>query len=436
MCGYTITKKSIPNLLKHRGTEIYDHKQGNWFIQFNSLPLSSHKMGLHQPLIFKDCSVVFNGEIFNYKELNTKSKSDLHYLSDLFIKINHNPIKLYEESLKWEGFWAISIITSLSIYSFTDPIGKKQLYSSKNGISSEIKPLIQNSDYEYFPYTESNFGTHGTNFSTVKRLIPGYLYHYDFNYNMPSRLKNQDYLKNRLRMDLYEAIDLSVKERLENRIDGVSILLSGGLDSNIILHHVMKYTKEIDIVSFESEESELVKDICDANGLEVNFVKPDESVLSEAVEAYEYSLDYGSLLANYILFKNCANHIVLSGDGSDELFSGYSRALKDDTWNYDVFMELPYYHNIRLDRTSMAHTKESRCPLMSYRLINLSRQIPYEQRRNKLCLRSLYENKLPSAVVNGLKKPLRHLNDKVYNLSLTNKTHQNLWQKMKQESML
>lgn len=429
MCGFTITKKEINNILNHRGTEVYHHKQGEWNICFNSLPLSSNKTGVHQPLVFKECSIVFNGEIFNYKELNPKAKSDLNYLSDLFIKIQHSPIKLYEESLKWEGFWAICIISNKSIFSFTDPIGKKQLYYSSNGISSEIKPLLLDAEYEYYEYDETSFGKHGTNFSNVNRFIPGTFYKYDFENTRPSKVKSINYFNKDFKMDLYEAIDLSVKERLENRMDGISLLLSGGIDSNILLHHILNYTKEIDIVSFKSDESKIVKDICDSNGLEVRFIDADESLLLDAIKSYEHSLDYGSLLANYSLFKNCKNYVVLSGDGSDELFSGYNRALKEDTWNYDVMMELPYYHNIRLDRTSMAHTKENRCPLMSYRLINIARRIPYEKRRGKLCLRSLYKDKIPDYILNGIKKPLRHLNDKNYNVLLTKKIHKEIWSK-------
>lgn len=435
MCGFTITKTQIPNLLKHRGKEVYEHKQGDWFLCFNSLPISSNNTGIFQPLVFKDFSIMFNGEIFNYKELNQRSKSDLHYLSELFIKIKNDPIKLYEESLEWDGFWAISIITDDSVYCFTDPIGKKQLYYSRNGIASEIKPLLQNSDYDYFEYSELNFGIHSTNFSTVKRFLPGYLYKYSIGANMPYKVMGQKYFNRDVKMDLYNAIDISVKERLENKIDGVSLLLSGGLDSNIVLHHAMKYTKEIDIVSFESEESELVKDICDSNGLEVKFIKPVEDEIKNAVFAYEHSLDYGSLLANYLLFKNCSNYIVLSGDGADELFSGYKRAIKENTWQFDVMSELPYYHNIRLDRTSMAHTKESRCPLMSYRLINIAKRIPHEQRKNKQCLRATYKSILDDVIINGIKKPLRYMNEKNYNLLLTKNMHENIW-KIKSNNLI
>lgn len=431
MCGFTITKDSIPNLIKHRGSEEVKEEYSKWHVCFNSLPLSSNNQGIKQPLTFQNCILVFNGEIFNYKELNPRSKSDLHYLSDVFKSCNQDIIKLYNESIKWDGFWAISVIyKNSSIYSFTDPLGKKQLYYSSVGIASEIKPLL-NSEYSYMEYNVNSFGKSGTNFSNVFRFIPGILYLYPYNSNLANRVNEINYFKGIINGNIYDLIEKSVNERLENRIDGISLLLSSGLDSNIILHHVMKKTKDINIVSYISDESEVVKDICDKNGLEVTFVENDESYFKDAVHCYEHSLDYGSLLPNYLLFKNCKNSFVLTGDGSDELFSGYQRSLQSDTWNFDVFKELPYYHNIRIDRTSMIHTKEARSPLMSNRLVHLSRSIPYKIRQEKKVLRDIYKEFLPIFVVEGKKKPLRHKNDKDYNINKVQEKHFEIWQNQK-----
>lgn len=428
MCGFTITKESIPNVISHRGTEVNSLNKKDWFICFNSLPISSNNTGLKQPLQLDNYELVFNGEIFNYKELNNKSRSDLHYIADLFKSCKNDIEKFYKESIKWEGFWAISILNpNGDLYSFTDPLGKKQLYYSSNGVSSEIKPLLLGSDYIYMEYDQFSYGKNQTNFSNVSRFIPGNLYCYKKDTRMPYLVLSQKYFTDTTDQNIYDIIDKAVNERLENRIDGISILLSAGLDSNIILHHLLKQTKDIDVVSYESDESEMVKDICDANGLEVTFVKPDESFFDKAVHAYEHSLDFGSLLPNYLLFKNCKNRIVLTGDGSDELFSGYARSLIMDTWKDDVFKELPYYHNIRIDRTSMIHTREARSPLMSNRLVNVSKRIKWNDRVGKKVLREIYLPYLPDFVINGDKKPLRHNKDKGYNYNLVKEKHESIW---------
>lgn len=428
MCGFTITKGKIPNILIHRGTEVNELNKNGWSICFNSLPISSNNTGLKQPLEFENYQIVFNGEIFNYKTLNNKSRSDLHYLLDLFKSCKNDIVKFYSESLKWEGFWAISIVDpNGNVFSFTDPLGKKQLYSSKNGLSSEIKPLLLNDEYAYMDYDQYCFGKNTTNFSNVSRLNPGHLYCYKMGTTIPYLVHSLKYFTENDKSKIYDLIDLAVKERLENRIDGISILLSSGLDSNIILHHLLKQTKEIDVVSYKSEESDMVQDICEKNGLDVRFVDPDETQFDRAVLAYEHSLDYGSLLPNYLLFKNAKNKIVLTGDGSDELFSGYTRSLITDTWTFDVFKELPFYHNIRIDRTSMCHTKEARSPLMSNRLVSVSKRIKWNDRVGKKVLREIYKDKLPSYVIDGEKKPLRHNSDKDYNYKKVKLKHEQIW---------
>jgi asparagine synthase (glutamine-hydrolysing) len=434
MCGFTITKEPVENKIKHRGLINYITEFNGWIISFDSLPLSSNKTGLIQPLECNDKLIVFNGEIFNHQELMPSSQSDLHYLKNQFIKLKTDPVSLYKESLKWDGFWSISIICKNGdVFSFTDPLGKKQLYYNKIGISSEIKGVLQ--EYEYRSYSEKNFGTLNTNFTTVDRYLPGKLYLYKKGNIRPFLLMSIDYLKIENNLDLYQLIDRSVKRRLQNKIDGISLLLSSGLDSNIVLHHVLKYSKEIDLVSIENEESEAVDKICKEYGISCNFIsdKFSSKELNDAIYFYEYSLDYGSLMPQYLLFKNANNSIVLTGDGADELFGGYSRAKEKDTWQYDVFNELPFYHNIRLDRMSMAFTKEARSPLMSIDLVRYANSLQRINRIDKKILRDTYRNILPEHVINGKKKPLRYLNDKQFNLNLINTKHQEIWQCQKKK---
>jgi asparagine synthase (glutamine-hydrolysing) len=424
MCGFTITKTPIPNLIKHRGVTEQNVEFNNWFINFNSLPLSSHGTNISQPVKTPRGYFVFNGEIFNYSSMKGKFRSDLHYLESLFR--NDDIITVYEESVKWDGFWSIAYISNDSIWFFTDWLGKKQLYYSSNGISSEIKPLLDNNDL--MPYNDSVYETSNTPFSGIGRVMPGSLYRYTITNNLPNKSVNfgKLYWQTKYSIsDIPMLIERSVNDRIENRMDGVSLLLSGGLDSNIILHHLKG--KNVDVISIDNDERETVEIVANSSNLNVRFVDYNEEYdINEIVKAYEHPLDYGSLIPNYILFGKANNHLVLTGDGSDELFGGYRRNLESDTRAYDL-AELMYYHNVRLDRMSMIHTKEVRSPLMSMDLARVSKYLPYEVRKNKSVLREIYKDLLPKEVINGTKKPLRKDGDKQSNLDLVSKTFNSIF---------
>ena len=171
MCGFTITKEKIPNLIKHRGLKEENVVFDDWNINFNSLPLSSKGTNINQPIKTKSGYFVFNGEIFNYSSLRGKFKSDLHYLEYLFR--NDDIISVYEESLKWDGFWSIAYVSYNNVYFFTDWLGKKQLYYSSNGISSEIKPFLDSNVIRV--YDKRTFGTLNTPFQGINRAMPGSL---------------------------------------------------------------------------------------------------------------------------------------------------------------------------------------------------------------------------------------------------------------------
>lgn len=420
MCGFTVTKTPIANLIKHRGVTEQNVNFGDWHVNFNSLPLSSFGTNISQPVKTKQGYFVFNGEIFNYTSMKGKFRSDLHYLEYLFR--NDDILAVYEESIKWDGFWSIAYVTEKTVWFFTDWLGKKQLYYSKNGISSEIKPLIDQQDY-LMPYDDTVYGTSNTPFQNIGRAIPGSLYYYFSSQSLPTKSVSYGKMYWQTKYtasDIPMLIERSIADRTENRMDGISILLSGGLDSNIVLHHLKG--KQLDIVSIDNDERDVVEMIADKNNLDVRFIDYNvEYDLDTIVKAYEHPLDYGSLIPNYILFKEAKNHLVLTGDGSDELFGGYKRNLESDTWNYDV-SELMYYHNVRLDRMSMIHTKEVRSPLMSMDLARVSKYLPHKVRQNKNILRFIYVDLLPLEIANGNKKPLRKDGDKEANSKLVKET--------------
>jgi asparagine synthase (glutamine-hydrolysing) len=407
MCGIQITKSKKENGISHRGISSVYGVKDKWHYHFASLPLSSNEKGLEQPLKLDSGILLFNGEIFNYKDFG-KYKSDLHYLKDLFSRGIHNK-RFNTEYKKWDGFWAICYIDEKGVLFFTDPLGKKQLYYSKLGICSEIKPI--NNDSLTMP--SPKFGTLNTKFNSVLRAMPGKFYVYEYENGLAYGLKIniKDYLfQPPSTLTLYELINKSVKLRSEKSYGKLGLLFSGGLDSSIIAYHLLENNIPFTAISIDNNEKERCEKISSYLGFKPIFIsnKITEEEKVEVFRSYEYDMDLGSVIPQYLLFKKCKElglHTVLTGDGADELFGGYSRSQESDTYEYDVLMELPYYHHVRLDRCSMAHTVECRNPFLASDIVNFSRKLPQIERTNKYILKKIYNEKIP--FVGSKKRPLR-----------------------------
>lgn len=416
MCGIQITKTFLPNGIRHRGIEHFDGRCNDWYYHFSSLPLSSYNTGLFQPVKTNLGYLFFNGEIFNYKDFGNY-KSDLDYLVKVF---NKGWTQLKKDIYKWDGFWSICLVDPRGVTFFTDPLGKKQLYYSKIGICSEIFPINPQDGFQ-----EYKMGTDSTNFIGVQRAMPGCFYFYENNTKRP--YSDSKYFQYNLRQidlntDFYTLMDNSILSRSIKGIGEISLLFSGGLDSSIVAYHLTKLNIPFKAISIENNESEQANKIADELGFCINWTNLDITKISNAVKSYSLDLDYGSLLPNYLLFeksKQLECPVSLSGDGADELFGGYNRNLIKDTQQYDIFTELPYYHLVRLDKTSMAHTVENRNPFLSKDIISYALNLKWKERRNKQHLRDLYKGKIKSLTES--KKPLRYIQNKEENISLIKK---------------
>jgi asparagine synthase (glutamine-hydrolysing) len=362
MCGiagvYFLNNKSknalnenrlVIDSLKHRGP---DHQGqftfencGLFHARLSILDLSDTS---HQPFLDekKQKGLIFNGEIFNYKELQVqlsdlRTTGDVEVLFRLFEKDN---VKCLD---KLNGFFAFAFHDSLKdeLYIVRDRYGVKPLYyfmdEDKVAFASELKALMylcgeQELDQEAMhTYFRLNYITgNQTIFKNVYRLLPGQLICIKNKrpeiinwYELPVKTENAS---------LNEILSDSVKIRLHADVP-VGCFLSGGLDSSIISALAKQHHKDIHTFSigFAEEpyfdETEYAELVAKHIGSVHHTFRLKNTDLLENIDTFLSGIDEpfadSSAFNVYVLSKYTREHVKvsLSGDGADELFMGYNK---------------------------------------------------------------------------------------------------------------
>ncbi len=322
--------------------------------------------GGKQPIFNEDdsMSVVFNGEIYNYKELRPELEKQGHIFkthSD-----TEGLIHLYEQYgtemlLKLRGMFGFAIYDSKKQQLFIgrDYFGIKPIYYRLNasgkvvGFASEIKSLLVDPTYKakvnndaVYNYLAFQFNPlEETMFKGIFRLLPG---HY-----MTIDLKNGNYVTKKYwsyefaqdatdnEQKLKEKVRATVEDSVEHHMISdvpVGSFLSGGVDSAIIVTTMQKlrqgvgagpvstFTIGFDHVS-EHSEARVVADRVGSDHTEIK-VSFDEyfNELPKIAWHFDEPVADPSAVALYFLAREARKKVkvVLSGEGADELFGGYN----------------------------------------------------------------------------------------------------------------
>jgi asparagine synthase (glutamine-hydrolysing) len=229
------------------------------------------------------------------------------------------------------------------------------------------------------------------------------------------------------------AVRATLLEAIKIRVDttyAVGVILSGGLDSSLLLAHV----KELhpDCVAFTigapgSEDLDYARRLTADLGVrhEVIELSPREIRFADVREAIRISelTEYGDIINAVVsvpLFRRIGEFgikIVLTGDGSDELFGGYSM-YSDIGAEQQRRLFLHKIANLgrtelqRVDRTSMAHGVEARVPFLDQALVELAMRLPgsFKVRDGieKWILRRAFTDLLPDYIIKRPKNPMSH----------------------------
>ena len=316
-----------------------------------------------QPMF--DCTgrygLVFNGEIYNYRELRKDLESRGHKLS------THSDteviIHLFEELgaqcvHQLRGMFAFAIWDNKEreLFIARDRLGIKPIYYTETEgslvFASEIKALLEHpgvsasldyrslSQYLSLKYVPAP----NTMFAGIRSLEPGHSLrvrsgqieikrYWDISFKKSTRLKTDDEYAEELLRLLRESVGLRLRSDVP-----FGAFLSGGLDSSIIvalMAEVMEEPVKTFAVGFDGadgqDELPYARQVADHFGCEHHSFKITAQDFLEHAENVLWHLDQPisdhATVATHMVAKLARQHVkmVLTGEGGDELFAGYAR---------------------------------------------------------------------------------------------------------------
>ncbi|MBL7922404.1 MAG: asparagine synthase (glutamine-hydrolyzing) [Bacteroidia bacterium] len=341
--------QKILDLLSPRGPDNQGFKEfANCALFHSRLQILDTSISSNQP--FSDTenryAMVFNGELFNYKEFY-KCLPPLTTTGD--VEVLFNLLKNEGENClnKLNGFFAFAFFDKEknSLLIARDRLGIKPLYYYKDeekfAFASELKPLLnlvgkqelnvdQINTYFRLNYCAGN----ETIFKNIYRLLPGQLIEVKNNivntktwYVAPKKSTLDDFAI---------LLDDAVKLRLHADVP-VGTFLSGGVDSSIISAIAKKHKPDLHTFSIgfknesffdETNYAELVAKHINSNHHTFKLSEDDfQSNIHNFLNCIDEPFADSSAFNFYMLSKFTKQFVkvALSGDGADELFKGYNK---------------------------------------------------------------------------------------------------------------
>ena len=492
------------NALTHRGPDdsgVYIDK--NIALAHRRLSIIDLENG-RQPMANEDNTVwiIYNGEIYNFMELKKQLAEKGH-----IFKTNCDTeviIHSYEEYgidciLKFNGMFAFAVWDSReeTLFLARDRLGIKPLYYTvSNGnfiFASEIKALLKHpfvkAEVEKGSIPEYLFCTSllgsNTMFKNINTLPAGHTMVFKNGVKKVTEywdlvLKNAEVDElsfNEYKELISSILEDSVRMRLMSDVPFGS-LLSGGLDSSLIsalaTKHVkqklktfsMEYTKNLDMGGQNSDTkfADLMAKTFKTDHKEFIFEPEEYYGFHEKVTWHMEKPVELTAPSLYLLHNKLKKYVtvVLSGEGSDELFGGYffflqnakDNRLREFPWapyfdevsmllnknieketgfrenvkssldrflnkhNTDDFLNRVLYLFIKIyllemlerqDKTSMAWGIETRVPFLDHRLVELIVNIPSRYKikdgSDKHILKESFRGFIPDEILDRKKKP-------------------------------
>ena len=352
--------------LEHRGPDASGkYSDGNVSLGHTRLKIIDLSEKAAQPMENEDGSLqlVFNGEIYNFRELRASLEAAGHKF-----KSNSDSeviVHAYEEygadcASRFEGMFAFALWDSKkkTLFGARDHAGIKPFYYYFDGnkfvFASEIKAILQYDavkrevDEAALASLIDNLFVTGnrTLFKNVRELPPGSAFVFDAKNASGKSLKISRYWSPQLdirqpplsldaasRM-LESALAESVKSTLISDVP-LGVALSGGLDSSIVAALAAKADARLKTFTvgfgLETDEFVFARKVAEHIGSDHEELHVDLSGLSESIPEIVWHLESPptrtAVAPTFLLARKIRKSVTveLLGEGGDELFGGYER---------------------------------------------------------------------------------------------------------------
>ena len=351
-------------LLQHRGPDFQSIYQNDTILLGHSrLSILDTSPNGNQPMkdIDDNLVITYNGEFYNYKEerlileqkgYTFKSQSDTEVLIYMYKAYGHEFVK------RINGCFAIALfdIKNNSLFLARDRFGIKPLYYKKTEsqftFASEITALMAfESDltlnkealHQYFRF--NYIPSENTALEGLVKMKPGYSYLISGNqieehcfYTIPYSKKYRSISYDMAQKKLFKLTEEAVQKRMISDVP-LGTFLSGGVDSSIISTLASQQKNNLNTFSIGYQDEPLFDETKYAELVAKQIGSQHHTFRLTNRDLYEHLFDFldaldepfadSSALPVYILSKKTSQYVKvsLSGDGADEIFSGYNKHL-------------------------------------------------------------------------------------------------------------
>lgn len=459
------TLESMLEVLAYRGPDdsgTFVEAIGKQFVHLgqNRLSIQDTSKKGHQPFI-SDCGnyiLVFNGEVYNFKSI----KSELEALGQHFKSGSDTEVILYAYIHwgincleKFVGMFAFSIldIKQKKITVVRDRAGVKPLYYYANdeefAFSSELKsfhhlPLFEKKlNKTILPYY-FQFGyipAPHTIFEKTHKLLPGHYLEYDLKKNGIQIRKYWDveehYHKEKfdcgeakIITDLEDLLFDAVNLRMVSDVP-VGVFLSGGFDSSLVTSILSQNTNQklntftIGFNDKQYNEANHAKEVSKYfNTHHKEYYVSNKDMLDKVEKLpihFDEPFGAGSAIPTMILSELASNDVkvVLSADGGDEAFCGYSKyfALKkiEKSFNPKIKKQL-IQSFLKLTNTKLVKNINNILPAKYQRANIEDKYVKFKRAYNSKNLQDMFYNASSSVSSEDIKSIIKvNFNSQLYN---------------------